>query len=122
MSQPEKPARSSPILRLGATRGAHWIAAGLWVAAGVLRFIGPRPDWLAWACIGMAVLTAAYYRSDDPRKIAIPQDMRDQPDAYRALYANQMRAGRGWQLALGLVFVLTGLAQLLRAIRTGWTP
>jgi hypothetical protein len=123
MSQPEKPRRTSPIVQLGAIRGAHWVAAGMWVVAGGLRLIGSRPDWLAWACIGMAILTLVFYRSEpDPDSVTVPEDMRHQADAYRQTYVNQMRAGRGWQLALGIVFVLTGLAQLLNTVRSSLRP
>jgi hypothetical protein len=121
--QPEKPRRSSPIVQLGGTPNAHWVAAGLWVVAGGLRLIGPRGNWLAWACFGMAVLTVAYYRSNpDPNAVTVPDDMKHQADEYRTMYVNQLRAGRGWQLALGVVFVLTGIAQLLSAIRPGLSP
>jgi hypothetical protein len=123
VTQPEKPRRSSPIVQLGSTPNAHWVAAGLWVVAGALRLIGPRPDWLAWACFGMAVLTITFYRSNpDPNSVIVPEDMKHQADEYRTVYVNQIRAGRGWQLALGVVFVLTGIAQLLNAVRMGWTP
>ena len=120
MSQPEKPRRTRPILQLGSMPSAHWIAAGLWVIAGALRLIGPRANWLAWACFGMAILTIVYYRTNpDPASVVVPDDMRDRADEYRRNYVNQMRAGRGWQLALGVVFVLSGLVQLLNASRTG---
>lgn len=118
MSQPEKPKRASPILQLGSTPNAHWIAAGLWAMAGIIRLIGPRPNWVAWACFGMAVLTLVFYRSNpDPSTVIVPEDMQSQAEEYRTNYTNQMRAGRGWQLALGVVFVLTGLVQLLNAVR-----
>jgi hypothetical protein len=48
--------------------------------------------------------------------------MQHQADEYRTVYVNQIRAGRGWQLALGIVFVLTGMAQLLNSLRPGLTP
>ena len=122
MNQPEKPGptprRASPILQLSAAPNAHWIAAGLWVIAGAIRLLGPRPNWLAWACFGMAILTLVFYRANpDPSTITVPEDMRSQADEYRTNYVNQMRAGRGWQLALGAVFVLSGLVQLLNATR-----
>ncbi len=110
-------------MQLGSTPNAHWVAAGLWVIAGALRLIGPRSNWLAWACIGMAVLTVVFYRvNPDPSTVTVPDDMKHQADEYRTMYVNQLRAGRGWQLALGIVFVLTGIAQLLSAIRPGLTP
>jgi hypothetical protein len=110
-------------VQLGSSPNAHWVAAGLWVMAGALRLIGPRANWLAWACIGMAVLTVVFYRSNpDPSTVTVPDDMQHQADEYRTVYVNQIRAGRGWQLALGIVFVLTGMAQLLNSLRPGLTP
>ncbi len=120
MGQPEKSRRASPVLQLGSTPSAHWIAAGLWVIAGALRLFGPRANWLAWACFGMAVLTVVYYRvNPDPSAVVVPDDMRENAEEYRTNYVNQMRAGRGWQLALGAVFVLSGLVQLLSASGVG---
>ncbi len=115
-SQP--PARISPLVRLGEIEHAHWVATGLWVAAGALRFMGPRPDWLAFGCLGMAVLVVMFLRHNPtPENVPVPDDMRDRAEEYRQAYVRQIRGGRGFLLTLGAFFVLTGAYQFITTNR-----